>query len=653
MELLEHNADTLFQVESFVARKMNCCVVNPCGSGKTSIMEAFVKNHESASFLLLTKQGNAAEYYKSKDPVFSEERVHIVTFSKMLSDMKKGRTAAYKRDFYLVDEAHYIGATRWKNAFTSLTECFHPILIGFTATPQRYEDRGTDRDVVKEYFGGNYAGNFTTAQLEEKGLFVKPDYVLSLYNLQKMVESSQKRIMLSDMDETQKMRYLDRLDAILRTWQTNSAPQTILKKTLPKYMYKECCNRILVYVPSISELRSRRNFIDLCIKAIFPGKEIRSYSYTYKDSKDVLDEYLKEDSAFIKVLYSIDKIMETVHIDDLRIAIMLRPSTSSRIIVQQFGRLNSLGNKTKPLIIDMVDNIGNLQRIPKMRNSFNDDKSACSHKKSHYEKLPHIQRYANVFSEIDGALSGIQRYTYQWFTGTLREICYVFRVNYQEAVAMLGGNNIDAVIAKAKTVPCATLQRVIDGESADYDFQMSETQMMFANANENILNDFIENRGITDDDMRQDLYIRYLYEVHKTESRPYSPSRRKHMIMIRLYNFYLAECRNRATRNSLWVDKSVSQPTVPEEELWDNVDNGLSEMKKVLWAAIETLTPRERKVLISIYGLDGSEPESFASIGRSMSTNRQNVYNFKKKAFKKIQDSQFAPFLVQYLRQKA
>ena len=192
--MLKHNVSTLNEVEYYTAKGEHCCVVNPCGSGKTSIMSAFIRNHPSATFLVLTKQANAAEYYRQKDPVFAENRVFIATYNRMHNDVKAGKFSPYKRSFYLVDEAHYLGAPLWSGDFWSLVKRFNPIRIGLTATPQRLEDQGSERDIVKDFFSGNYAGNYTASDLCKAGVFQEPEYVMSFYNLEKLIDEKRDRV---------------------------------------------------------------------------------------------------------------------------------------------------------------------------------------------------------------------------------------------------------------------------------------------------------------------------------------------------------------------------------------------------------------------------------------------------------------------------
>jgi len=77
--MLEHNKKTYRELENYILRHQSCCVVNPCGSGKTSVMSEFIKNHNSSKNVVLTKQKNADGYYNRMDNVF--RNVTIRTYS--------------------------------------------------------------------------------------------------------------------------------------------------------------------------------------------------------------------------------------------------------------------------------------------------------------------------------------------------------------------------------------------------------------------------------------------------------------------------------------------------------------------------------------------------------------------------------------------
>ena len=105
--MLTHNQITLQEVETFSKAGLNCCVVNACGSGKTSIMSEFIKNHPKSTFTVLTKQKNAKNYYCNKNTIFDGANVCIRTYSKMYRDFVDMSLDDYNTDYILVKEENF------------------------------------------------------------------------------------------------------------------------------------------------------------------------------------------------------------------------------------------------------------------------------------------------------------------------------------------------------------------------------------------------------------------------------------------------------------------------------------------------------------------------------------------------------------------
>lgn len=660
MDLMPHNAVTLAHVENFVSNGKNCCVVNPCGSGKTSVMSSFIKSHPESSFLVVTKQKNAKSYYESRDEVFCDPRVKIITFNRMLLDTKAEKLDGYKRDFYIVDEAHYLGAPQWSVAFTVLTDKFHPTLIGLTATPQRFADRGTDNTIVKEFFGGNSAGNFTAKQLEERKVFVEPKYVLTIYNFDSLVEEQRDRIICSDLEEADQDALQRQLDDALAHWNRFSKPETIFARYLPDFMYKKKCNRILVYISGFDVMAEQRKRIDEWVGDAFPGKTILSYRYTYKDPESNLRGFLEEDKTDIKVLYTIDKIMETVHIDDLRIVIMLRPSLSERIIIQQLGRINSITNKDQPIIIDMVDNLSKLNKgsnirasvgteTPRKKDTNSEDKVTPFRKPS----LPHLSYYADIFRTVDKALRRVKYFTYRGFTGTLREIAEVFCFDYQELKNRMAlYNDFDVAVRNVSKRRYQVSQEIFDGISYDTSFdQMSEQQRAYAERNFGWIGAYIARRHIQDEDLRQEMYVRYLKAVVETDSAEYKADyMRKQKIATSVHAFYLQKMRYEVIRSYLWADESYNEALAEEpcEDMLDVPDrNGLTDE---LNRALQSLSEREQKVLKLRYGLTADGVLTLDAIGEQFGVGRERIRQIEAKALRRLRHPTYSRPLFVYLR---
>ena len=637
MPLLKHNEITLRQVENYINSGKNCCVVNPCGSGKTSIIAELIKDYPDSTFLIITKQKNAEAYYNSKSEIFSSSRVKIVTFNTMHNDVKRNKTSNYQYQYYVVDEAHYLGADMWGDSFRKLVAEFHPLLIGLTATPKRYDQRESDLDIVGQYFDSNYAGNFTSQDLQRKGVFVEPKYMLSFYNLDKVVEQQKVKIMLADIEEKQKEKLFAKLDRIQEKWEADSTPQIVLRENLPKYLYKEKCNRILVYIANMAELQSKKKFLDKQFSSIFPEKKILSYVYTYKSTEQTLNDFLTEDNTDIKVLYSIDKIMETVHIDDLRIAIMLRPSASDRIITQQFGRLNSINNKNQPIIFDMVDNLSKLSDFGSHRVSYSHETENSNKKiyKTHSLNLPHFTYYIDVFDKIDKEIKATKHYAYRGFEGTFKEICFVFSVDEEDLQNLMKTMPFERAIELAKRNGIRIPQ--CDEESKELT-QMTDEQRHFADEHLHLVNNFVQSRNIQNEDLLQDLYCAYFAAVVKTSSQTYEKEYlRVQRVITSFRAAYLRLCKRYFAAEDMKENMFVPETEETAMQVFNNYwrdatqRHNLEQLGEELQAIIQKFPERDQRVLHMLFGFYDA-PKTSKEIGKSMGVTPKRINQITRSA---------------------
>ena len=654
MKLLPHNKTTLAEIETFDKHNMNCCVVNPCGSGKTSVMAAFIQQHPRNSFTIITKQKNAKKYYQEKDKVFQKNNVNIVTYNKMLSDYRKKNTAQYNTTYFLIDEAHYLGAPQWKIAFEFLQNEYKPRIIGFTATPQRFEDQFTKNDIVKTFFDDNRAGNYTTTDLEAEGVFVKPEYILSIYDFPTLMNNMVVKIKTSDLDEDQKQKLYTRLDIAGTKWRNESMPQMVFQHYIPKYLYKKNNNRILVYVSNIKDLDSKKTFIDSLFKTIFPKKHIVSYVYTYKNSETELQKFLSDDeSTDIKILYSIDKIMETIHIDDLRILVMLRPSVSNRIITQQFGRINSIKNKNKPLIIDMVDNLSVIDKNGNPKRDYTKtafDTELPTTNQNVGISLPHIAYYADLFATIDKAISQIQRYTYRGYTGTLTNICKIFDIDINQLKELLKTTiDVETALDQSQTKKYRLTQAIFDMLPTERHFELTSEEKDVAQKNLNIVDAFIQNNNIDDDDLKQELYMEYLYAIHKNKS---SNTPLTIRIANALRNEYIYYCRNKLRHDELYTELPLD--CIDDEPSHDPYFYAMhNEVHDKIEQLFGTLMPRQAGIIKFRYGFIDGHEHTLEETGLMYDITRERVRQIEAKGLRILRNPWRSKSLKDYLNDYA
>lgn len=89
--------------------------------------------------------------------------------------------------------------------------------------------------------------------------------------------------------------------------------------------------------------------------------------YNGPDNSKAFSEFKADDSAHLKLLYCIDMLNEGVHVDDIDGVILLRPTVSPIIYMQQTGRGLSAGGSGSPVIFDLVDNFESLYSIDVLR----------------------------------------------------------------------------------------------------------------------------------------------------------------------------------------------------------------------------------------------------------------------------------------------
>lgn len=202
--------------------------------------------------------------------------------------------------------------------------------------------------------------------------------------------------------------------------------------------------------------------------------------------------------------------METIHFDSLNIIFMLRPSISQRIITQQFGRINSLQNKEKTAIIDMVNNLNNLHQS---NMGYRHNIHTKTNKYRSYTTLPEFKEIIGIFNAIDKITTQTQHYTYKGFEGSLKELCYVYDKDYNDMVDKLTQYYfIDVAMDYAKTIPINS--NAATNNIIDLDFTLTDEMKQIAENNMYMVENFIKKHNIQDDELEQILYCQYLQTIY-------------------------------------------------------------------------------------------------------------------------------------------
>ena len=329
--------------------KDKALLISSTGTGKTylSAFELRKYNPKKALFIVHREQiaRQALESYKdvfgdtktmgilsgnskdiNKDIIFST----IQTLSKddTLYNFEKDEF-----DYIVIDEVHKAGA----NSYQKVVNYFMPkFLLGMTATPERNDDF----DIFK-MFDNNIAYEIRLQQALEEDLLCPFHY----FGISDITVDG---IELNDNSDFRFLVAEERVNHIIDKIN----------------FYGYCGNRVkgLIFCSNKKEAKKLSN--------IFNNRGYKTVALTGEDSQEVREDAIKrleqdEMDNSLDYIFTVDIFNEGVDIPSINQIVMLRPTQSAIIFVQQLGRgLRKSKFKEYVVIIDFVGNYNNNFLIP-------------------------------------------------------------------------------------------------------------------------------------------------------------------------------------------------------------------------------------------------------------------------------------------------
>ena len=340
MELRDYQDDLLDQCRRKIKQGYRAPIVQvSTGGGKTPIAAKICQGiHErgkSAMFLAhrdsLITQGSLtldrcgiphgriqAGYSNSND------KIQVASVKTLVNHLDEYQAP----DFIIVDECHHHLPT---NQWGQISERYGSIVIGFTATPYRLDGKGLG---VKS--GGIFDSMIVgppMLDLIARGFLVP----LKLYGPAKRLKAEQLKIVNGEYTR----KSLDSL---------HSKPELIGDAVSHWFKFASGC-RTLVFCHSIIMAELVRDQFQLM--------GITSETITGNDSRDEQKRKITMlGTGHIMVLTSVDVVSEGTDIPSVDCGIMMRPTASLSLYLQQAGRIMRVSEgKTNGILLDMVGNI--------------------------------------------------------------------------------------------------------------------------------------------------------------------------------------------------------------------------------------------------------------------------------------------------------
>jgi len=229
-------------------------------------------------------------------------------------------------DLIIIDEAHHATAGSWRKIVDHFSRAR---ILGVTATPIRGDGKGLDGLFDSIVVGPQ------TPDLIELGFLVKP----IIYAPPKQLDFSEVKVVRGEYDQKEVATIMDRPTI------TGSAVEH----------YKKICPGVpcVVFCVSVSHAEH--------VAEDFRQSGFRAYSVDGTMDDETRSRILNGlGDGSIEIVTSCDLISEGTDIPAIECAILLRPTQSTGLYIQQVGRALRLSEgKTRAIILDHVGNVLN------------------------------------------------------------------------------------------------------------------------------------------------------------------------------------------------------------------------------------------------------------------------------------------------------
>ena len=390
--LKDHNIATYMNMEEILDKGNKILINQPTGTGKSYLAAQYIYNFGERKKILYLTPGTAITSHFEEILKDNKIPTDNITFS-TYQNLKKFKDDKF--DIIICDEAHHLGDNSWKDGVSKILENQSSTkLIGLTATINRYD--GFD---ITEFFDENVI-KLTLLQAYEREILPIPNYFLcevSYNNFGDNENSINERIRiisdkLKELENSSDCNFSeDKIQELKNNLNSLEKSYDEIKKEIPtddrigdEVIYKVLTtlkneklatdpfnSKLIVFCPPgkvrDGEGNKEEKIIDYVKRTIEESlskcaniKNVKTYymhSDKYeKENNEALKNFKNDKSEGLKILFNIGMISEGVHIDDLNGVVMIRPTNSEVVYLQQLGRILDSKKTSTPFVIDCCCN---------------------------------------------------------------------------------------------------------------------------------------------------------------------------------------------------------------------------------------------------------------------------------------------------------
>ncbi len=371
VELFSHNEAAYRAIEKGFARHRIGAVVQATGTGKSFLIARYIVEHSDERILviapnitILDEIRRAVEGSARLSPAFLPEEtaapacpsrgvgrgeIFYRTFQSLVRARERG--TPLQVDHILIDEFHHFGAEVWGEAVREVIEANPEArVLGTSATPVRPEGM---IDTVDVYFEGNLFHELTLPEAWYYGILPVPVLVQSVYGLNGQLDKLQRTLDRLECSEARRRRIQRKLDAARVDFSASLGATELIRRFLPPGVRK-----LLVFCRDKEDLKQMQPQVMGWLEtAGFPADSFEVHNdRSERENLQTLKAFRRE-TGRLHVLFSINMLIEGLHVEGVDAALFLRRTESYVVTLQQLGRCLKAGAKQRPVILDLVNNL--------------------------------------------------------------------------------------------------------------------------------------------------------------------------------------------------------------------------------------------------------------------------------------------------------
>ena len=385
LELFPHNQRAYNAACHLLRKEGKAAIIHPTGTGKSFIAFRLVFDNPKAAVLWLspseyifrTQVENLKKSLLSGDSVKESPKEKMLAGDSAKENRRKGTelekvkllkqvmgnlefmtysklmlctdfNSEKKLDYIILDEFHRCGAAEWgKGVQRILLEYPEAKVLGLSATNVRYLDG--QRDMAEELFEGCVASKMTLGEAVAAGLLPGPIYVVSMYSCQKELERLEKRIK-NGRDPSLKRKNEELLEKLRRSLGKADG----LERVFGKHM-KNRHGKYIVFCSGKGHMEEMVSHVGEWFFLVDKKPHIYQVACDNPDARKQFEAFQKDGSSHLKLLFCIDMLNEGVHVEGVDGVILLRPTVSPTLYLQQIGRglAAGRGKKKQPVVLTL------------------------------------------------------------------------------------------------------------------------------------------------------------------------------------------------------------------------------------------------------------------------------------------------------------